>query len=341
MFEALTTLIKAAMQAALPPSPEPLIADYYARMEYHLGWRGSNLEPNQAEAGKLVRPVLAVLACEALGGKVEHALPLAAGLQLLHDFSLVHDDIEDHSAQRRGRATVWSLWGLEIGINVGDGMFAVAHRSLYRMVDAGVEPATALLILQGFEETIMRICEGQHLDISGEGRFDVTTERYLAMIKRKTAALLAAATGLGARLATNDAGQVEAMTRFGEALGMAFQVQDDLLDIWGEPTLTGKPRAVDLVQRKLSLPVIHALEHAMASDRVTFEHIYRQASVEADDLPILLAILLRTASEQAVAALADGYHREAEQALAMIKPVNDAAFQQLQQFTATLLGRQR
>ncbi len=340
MFEALTILIKAAMQAAFPPSFDPLIADYYARMEYHLGWRGTDLEPTQAEAGKLVRPVLAILACEALGGQVEQALPLAAALQLLHDFSLVHDDIEDHSAQRRGRPTVWSLWGLELGINVGDGMFAVAHRSLHRLVDAGVAAMTALLILRGFEETILRICEGQHLDISGEGRFDVTTERYLTMIKGKTAALLAAATGLGARIATDDADQVEAMTRFGEALGMAFQVQDDLLDIWGEPALTGKPQAADLVQRKLSLPVIHALEHAAPADRATFEQIYRQSTVEADDLPILLAILARTASEQAVAALADRYHREAEQALAMIKPVNEEAFQQLKQFTATLLRRQ-
>lgn len=338
MLVTLTSEVVAAMHAAFPDQPSSLHADYYARMEYHLGWRSADLSPAPSDGGKLVRPLLAVLVCEALGGTRAHALPLAAGLQLVHDFSLIHDDIEDHSPQRRGRATVWSIWGMEQGINIGDGLFAIAHRSLHRLVDIGVDAATTLAVLRGFEEAILRICEGQHLDISGEGRFDVSTARYLEMIRGKTAALIAASTGLGARLATDDSVVVDRMTSFGEAVGMAFQIEDDILDIWGDPARTGKPQAADLQSRKLSLPVIHALEHATLTERATFERIYRQPADPAD-LPALFAILDRTDARSAAGALADRYHHQAEEALAAIEPRNQEAFSALRQLFDSLLRR--
>jgi geranylgeranyl diphosphate synthase type I len=307
-------------------------------MEYHLGWRDEQLAPAAAGTGKLIRPLLAILACRTLGGVDAHVLPLAAALQLVHDFSLIHDDIEDHSPQRRGRSTVWSLWGLEIGINVGDGMFAIAHRALHGLPDAGVAPATALAVMRAFEETILRICEGQHLDMTAEGRFDIGEERYLQMIRGKTAALLRAAGGLGARLATEDETQVAAMSDFGEALGMAFQMQDDLLDIWGDPRRTGKPFAADLLQRKMSLPVIHALEHA-GSDRAVVERIYRQEQVSQADLDELLAILDRAGSRAHVAALADAEHRRAFAALQTIRPADAEAMKALHDLAESLLHR--
>jgi geranylgeranyl diphosphate synthase, type I len=333
--------ISVAMRAAFPAPENQLIHEYYAMMEYHLGWRNEELLPATADVGKLMRPQLALLACRLLGGDPAHALPLAAALQLLHDFSLIHDDIEDHSPRRRGRPTLWSIWGLEIGINVGDGMFALAHRALYRLSDAGVAPQTVLAILPRFEETILRICEGQHLDMTGEGRFDVDEARYLTMIQRKTATLVAAATGLGARLATDDPSQVAAMEAFGDALGMAFQMQDDLLDIWGDPKLTGKPFASDLLQRKMSLPMIHAYQQASAADRRVIERIYRQSEVTGDDVAVLLAILDTAGSRAYVAGLAQREHDRALGALASV-PVRDPAAQaELQSLVASLLNRSR
>lgn len=331
--------ITEAMRAAIPTDQPALINNYYEVMEYHLGWRNERLEIAPSDPGKLVRPMLAILACQALGGSLEHALPLAGAVQLLHDFSLIHDDIEDHSLQRRGRATLWSIWGMEVGINAGDGMFALAHRSLHRLPDVGVDPVTSLAVLRGFVEVCLRLCEGQHLDITAEGRFDVTTERYIQMIRGKTAALISASAGLGARIATADAAQVAALRTFGEAVGITFQVQDDILDIWGNSALTGKPQAADLIQRKLSLPVIYALEHASAEDRATFERLYRQPESDGSEIPTLLAILERTGAQAATEAMADHYHAQAEAALATVKPANPAALQQLRQLAEGLLRR--
>ncbi len=329
------------MRAAFPATDDAELGRYYGMMEYHLGWRNADLAPAHTDPGKLVRPLLAILACQTVGGSASQALPLAAALQLLHDFSLIHDDIEDHSAQRRGRTTLWSLWGLERGINAGDGMFALAHQSIYRLADVGVAPTTVLAVARGFEDAIVRICEGQHLDMSGEGDFTVTPARYLQMIGGKTAALIAAATSLGARLATDDERTVGAMREFGQALGMAFQIEDDWLDIWGDPKRTGKPAAADLLQRKLSLPVLHALAHAAPAERATFKSVYRQAELSGDDLATLLAILERTGAAAATRALAAEHHADAEAALAAITPVDEAAFAQLQGLVQSLLNRAR
>ncbi len=326
------------MRAAFPQSDDPAIHDYYKLMEYHLGWRDESLAPVAAETGKLIRPQLALLACRALGGDDAHALPLAAAVQLLHDFSLIHDDIEDHSEQRRGRTTLWKLWGLELGINAGDGMFAIAHRSLHRLVDVGVKPATALAVMRGFEEAVLRICEGQHLDITGERRFDIDEARYMRMIRGKTAALIAASTGLGARLATDDPAQVRAMSDFGEALGLAFQMQDDLLDIWGDPELTGKPFAADLLQRKMSLPMVHAYT-TVASERATIQRIYMQQQMDPHDVRTLLDILAAAGSRAHVAALATEQQDRALTALASVAPAAPTALAPLRALADSLLNR--
>ena len=326
------------MRAAFPQADDPALEDYYKLMEYHLGWRDESLAPALADTGKLIRPQLALLACRALGGSDAHALPLAAAVQLLHDFSLIHDDIEDHSEQRRGRRTLWKLWGLELGINAGDGMFAIAHRSLHRLIDVGVAPATALAVMRGFEEAVLRICEGQHLDLTGERRFDIDEARYLRMIRGKTAALIAASTGLGARLATDDPAQVQVMSDFGEALGLAFQMQDDLLDIWGDPELTGKPFAADLLQRKMSLPMVHAYTNAGA-ERATIQRIYTQEQVEPHDVRTLLDILDAAGSRAHVAALAAAEHDRDLAALASVTPADPRALDPLHALAESLLDR--
>jgi geranylgeranyl diphosphate synthase type I len=329
-----------AMRAAFP-AERAAVQRFYAMMRYHLGWLDEQLQPAEADSGKLLRPLLVLLSNRALGGTDRQALPLAAGIQLLHDFSLVHDDIEDNSATRRGRSTLWNIWGLAHGINAGDGMFAIAHRAVHGLSDQGVPPERVVRILREFEETILRICEGQYLDISFEGRMDVTEEQYLRMIGGKTAALAAASTGLGAQVASDDAQQIWALRQFGEALGLAFQMQDDLLDIWGDPALTGKARANDLRQCKMSLPVIHGLAYAEPADRQRFVTIYQQPERSDADIEMLLAILERTGSQAYVEQLAQGEYNRAVQALAQVQPADQSALAALCDLAQALLRRVR
>jgi geranylgeranyl diphosphate synthase type I len=315
------------------------VAPFYAMMHYHLGWVDEHFEPTTGNSGKLIRPLLVILANRVFGGPDEQALPLAAGIQLIHDFSLIHDDIEDNSAIRRGRKTTWRMWGIPQAINSGDGMFALAHRAVLNLTDVGVAPQRVLRILRDFEETILKICEGQYLDMAGEGQMNISTERYVQMIRCKTAMLTAAATGLGARIATEDEAQIAAMWEFGDALGLAFQMRDDLLDIWGDPEMTGKPYAADLVQRKMSLPVIHGLAQANETDRQRFIDLYQQPTVSPSDIETLMAILERTQSQAYVETLARAEYDRAMQALDRVVPVYQPALHELRTLAEQLLGR--
>jgi geranylgeranyl diphosphate synthase type I len=139
-------------------------------MHYHLGWADEALRPLEGPSGKRLRPVLCLLACEAAGGTVEQALPAAAALELVHNFSLVHDDIQDQSRVRRGRATVWDLWGAAHGINVGDGLFVLSRLAVYGLLDRGVPTERTLSVTLALDRACQSLCEGQYLDMSFEER---------------------------------------------------------------------------------------------------------------------------------------------------------------------------
>jgi geranylgeranyl diphosphate synthase, type I len=185
----------------------------------------------------------------------------------------------------------------------------------------------------------LQICEGQYLDMAGEGQMDVSIERYVQTIRRKTAMLTAAATGLGTRVATDDDSQIAAMWDFGEALGLAFQMRDDLLDIWGDPERTGKPYAADLIQRKMSLPVIHGLAHAAHADRERFVALYRQPTLSHAEIESLLAILDRSESRTYVEGLARDEYERAMQALGRVSAVDSCALEELRSLAEQLLER--
>jgi len=331
------TQIQGAMRAAFP-AVEARVERFYAMQEYQLGWRDERLAPADFDPGKLLRPQLSLLACRAAGGDALQALPLAAGIQLIHDFSLIHDDIEDNSDTRRGRPTVWTIWGLAQGINAGDGMFVVAHMALHRMNEAGVPAEVALEVLRRFDQTILTICEGQYLDLSFEGNLAISESDYLTMISRKTAALVAAATGLGAIVGGADATTAKALFDFGQNLGLAFQIQDDVLGIWGDPTMTGKPPAADLYRRKLSLPVIHALR--TADERERLAQIYSQAHVDDNNVQQMLEILAQAGAQGYTTGVAEHYHRQALAALDTAHG-NSAALAELRAIAERLPGRQR
>ena len=228
----------------------------YQMFAYHLGWQGEGAGPEAR--GKRVRPLLLLLTTAAAGGVWEDALPAAAAVELIHNFSLIHDDIEDNSPTRRGRVTVWKKWGIAQAINAGDSMFTLAHLSLLRMEKA-LPAASVLQAASILHRTCLHLTEGQYLDISYEGRGDLTLEAYWSMVSGKTAALLSACTELGALAAGASAGRQENFREFGRYLGLAFQAKDDLLGIWGDSALTGKSAESDLLSGKKSLPVLYGL----------------------------------------------------------------------------------
>lgn len=329
-------LVQDAMRAAFPDA-EARVTQFYAMQQFQLGWRDEQLQPVQHDPGKLLRPLFCLLSCQAAGGDPQQALPLAAGIQLVHDFSLIHDDIEDHSETRRGRPTVWTVWGLAQGINTGDGMLIVAHLSLHRLTEVGVLPEIALEVLRRFDQTILTVCEGQFLDISYEGNLGISEADYLAMISRKTAALLAASAGLGALVGGADAHNAQALFDFGQNLGLAFQIQDDVLGIWGDPEETGKPAAADLLRRKLSLPVIHAL--STSPQRAELARLYAQPETGAGDVGAMLAVLDNAGSQGYVEGVAEHYHQQALAALDSVRSGDSAALAEMRRITEGLLKR--
>ena len=328
--------IQEAMRAAFP-EVEARVAQFYAMQEYQLGWRDEQLAPAHVDPGKLLRPRLSLLACRAAGGDMWQALPLAAGIQLIHDFSLIHDDIEDQSATRRGRSTIWKLWGLAQGVNTGDGMFVMAHMALHRLVEAGVPAAVTLEVLRRFDQTILTICEGQFLDLRYEGDLGIGEADYLAVISRKTAVLIAAAAGLGAMIGGADETTAQAFFDFGHNLGLAFQIEDDVLGIWGDPAVTGKPATDDLYRRKVSLPIIYALR--TAGQRANLADLYGKTRIGDDEVHHILDILELAHARRYAEDMAKFYHQQALAALDAVRGGDAAALADLRAIAEGLLGR--
>lgn len=274
----------------------PALADAVRRLDprlervvaYHLGWIDADGAPVRGDGGKAVRPTLALLAAEAAGGKAHDALPGAVAIELVHNFSLLHDDVMDEDRERRHRPTAWVVFGVGPAICAGDALVVLANQVL---VD---EPTPARLRAAArLSEATQTMIAGQAADLAFEGRFDVGVPAYLGMSAGKTGALLGCAAALGALLVEAPAATVEALETFGRSLGLAFQAIDDWLGIWGRPEITGKPVGSDLRQRKASLPIVAAVEAGgtaaeelralLTEGRLTEERIRRAiALVEAN-----------------------------------------------------------
>ncbi len=273
--------IEDEMQGVLA-TRRPMQATHYAMMHFHMGWADEVFRPGTFTAGKRIRPLLCLMACEAVGGNPADAIPAAAAVEILHNFSLIHDDIEDGDEIRHHRPTVWALWGIPQAINVGDGMFALAFAALLRSSARHSSDATsgsaladpfnaddcALAACDRFTEICVALTEGQHLDLSFEERDRVTVAEYLRMIEGKTAALIAGSIALGALFGGADDQQEDSLRRFGHNIGLAFQIQDDMLGIWGDPAVTGKAAGNDILRRKKSLPLLYGLEHPAVACRL-------------------------------------------------------------------------
>ncbi|MBK5107900.1 MAG: polyprenyl synthetase family protein [Anaerolineales bacterium] len=245
------------LQYSIESQPEGELGQYYSMLAYHLGWEGEGAGPEAR--GKRIRPLLVLLTCSAAGGEWRNALPAAAAVELVHNFSLIHDDIQDNSPLRRGRETVWKRWGIAQAINAGDAMLTIAHLTLLRMEKTS-SPELTLQAAFTLQQACLQLTMGQHLDLAFETREQLSIEAYWQMVGGKTAALLGACTELGAIAAACSDSRRKAFRDFGYHLGLAFQAQDDILGIWGDAALTGKSNESDLLAGKKSLPVIFGMQ---------------------------------------------------------------------------------
>ena len=311
----------------------------YGLMRYHLGWQDRAGRPIENRGGKLLRPALCLLCCEALGGDWQQALPAAAALELVHNFTLIHDDVEDMSDERHDRETVWRIWGSAQAINAGDGMFALANATLLRLLERGHPPGHVLRAAQMLDEATLRLCEGQHLDLAAAEAATTTLAGYMAMIEGKTAALVAACCAIGAVLAGQSSAVPDQLHEYGRHVGLAFQIRDDFLGIWGDESKTGKPVNDDLRAGKRSYPVVVALDRAGPAQHNELQALLAQAGKDHDALERAAGLLeelgARDACEQ-------GAREHAERAIAgleglSLQPGHRHELEELARFAA---GRQ-
>jgi geranylgeranyl diphosphate synthase, type I len=223
-------------------------------VSYHMGWTGGEA------GGKRIRPILVLMSCGGVCGDWPRALPIAAAVEFIHNFSLVHDDIQDQSPTRRGRETLWKRWGAAQAINAGDALFALATLTTLESERPTLPAAARGAALKALTRACIELTRGQYLDLNAESATQASLEFYWEMIRAKTGALVGAACAAGGLAGGASVDQVAALEDFGLHLGLAFQVRDDMLGLWGDPAVTGKSTTSDLESRKKSLPILYGLE---------------------------------------------------------------------------------
>jgi len=231
-----------------------------------------------ALGGKRLRPVLTLMSSEIFGGDYQKALPASLGIEVFHNFSLVHDDIMDNAPLRRGQETVHIKWDLNTGILSGDAMLILAYQLF-----ENYEPRTFYELVKLFSKTALEVCEGQQNDIDFETREDVTIDGYLKMIEFKTAVLVATAMKMGAIVANASNSDQEGIYEFGKNLGIAFQLQDDYLDVFGDPLSFGKQLGGDIIENKKTILYLKALELSDQDNKLELQHLFSINPIDNSD----------------------------------------------------------
>ena len=281
--ETMRPAIEAELQRQISRLDEPHTRPFYDMLTYHMGWTGEGAGADAT--GKRMRPLMVLLITAACDTKWLRAISAAAAVELVHNFSLVHDDIQDNSSKRRGRTTVWKVWGMPMAINAGDALFVLSNQAIMDLSE--YYPAeTVTQAAKVLHDTCLDLTRGQFLDMSYEERNDLKVEDYWPMIAGKTAALLSACCHIGSILGGADESKQDAYRSFGHAVGLAFQIQDDILGIWGDEAITGKSAASDLLEGKKSLPVLHGL-----SQGGRFAERWSQGFIQPDEIEGLAQML--------------------------------------------------
>ncbi len=284
---------------------------------YHFGWWDEHGRPLDGNGGKAVRPALAMLAAEAVGGTAARAANAGVAVELAHNYSLLHDDVMDEDRTRRHRPTAWTVYGVPAAILAGDALITLATEAL--VADG---PPLSSQGVERLDAALLRLVDGQTADMAFEGRTDVALHECLAMAGDKTSALFAVACELGALAAGAPAERVWQLRQFGEHLGLAFQLVDDLLGIWGDPEKTGKPVLSDLRARKKSLPVVAALNAGNGAAGRLAELYHRAAPLDDAELRTCAGLIEEAG---ALAWAHQETHRQLQAALACLQAANPEA----------------
>ena len=300
--------IESELQRQISRFDTPSTKPFHEMLTYHMGWTGEGAGPDAT--GKRIRPLLLLLSAAACGADWHSALPGAAAVELVHNFSLVHDDIQDNSAKRRGRPTTWVKWGMPMAINVGDALFVTSNQAIMELKKT-YPTEIVLRSAEILHNTCLELTRGQFLDMSYEERNDLAVEDYWPMISGKTAALLSACCHIGALLGSAEEARQESYRAFGHYLGLAFQVQDDILGIWGDEAFTGKSAASDLIEGKNSLPILAGL-----GANGKFAARWKQGPIQADGVQELARLL---ASEGGYEAATDAAKQMTDLALMSLR----------------------
>ena len=321
ILERARNLVDPAIAAALGG----LCTELRVPAEYHFQGRG-----------KGTRPALAILSAEAAGAPSETGVPGGVAIELIHDFSLIHDDIIDNDAERRHRATVWAKFGVGVGVIAGDALHALAFQTL--LSDPTPPRVKAAKYLA---EAISAMIAGQSMDMAFEEMPNITLEQCLAMEQGKTGALLSYASSVGAILAGADDEVVERLADYGMHMGIAFQAVDDLLGIWGDPERTGKPAGADLRERKKSVPVVIALNSgtSVADD---LADLYTRPELEAKDVSAARALVDVGGGREGTQALARTHLGQAMSALDSVSQfpsVVSEAVEEMRSLAQFIVGR--
>ncbi len=328
------------IQGALRSNLDLRHSAVYDMLRYYVGWADVTGAPITAMTGKAVRPTLCLFGCEAVGGAVNLAMPAAVALEFIHNFSLVHDDIQDEDETRHNRKTLWRVWGKPKALVAGNVLRVVADTALHKLESEGLKPDRSLIVVSLLTESYLEMIEGQYLDMSFEGRHDIGMDDYLRMISRKTGSLIRCSLNLGAAVGTDDPHAIAALRECGRALGYVFQIRDDALGVWGKEEITGKPVGSDIRRKKNSYPVVYTMEAAASEDRASIYSMYQKPELDDDDVDSVLRIMDRVGAREHAQSEAARWADAAVRAIAPLE-LSHQHREQIEEFTHFLLVRDR
>ena len=315
-------------------------SDVYDMLRYYMGWVDENGRPHEAMEGKALRPTLCLFACEAVGGALEMAMPSAVALEFIHNFSLIHDDIQDRDEIRHNRKTLWAVWGDPKALVAGNVLRVVADECLHQLLDSGLDYDRALAAGTLLTEAYLEMIEGQYLDLQFEGRHDISMSDYLNMISRKTGALIRCSLNLGAVVGAQEQGVGDAFKESGRAMGYVFQIIDDVLGVWGDEETTGKPVGADIRRKKNSYPVVYTMGTAKDKDQKMLNEIYEKDELDDSDVDSVLAVMDRLDVKNQAQQEAEKYANVALESLAPVELSREAR-QEVEDLAHFLLVRDR
>ena len=279
----------------------------YNLLRYHLGWIDQHGSPQGGGPPLHFQGAVALVSCEAMGADFRQALPAAAGVELLHHFTLVHGEVQAGRAESMDRPGIWWVWGPAQAINAGDGLHALGRTTIMRLAQRGTAPERVLRAVRSLDVACLRLCEGQYMDLEFQDQLMVTGAAYLEMVDRKTGALVGCAAESGGLAAEADDARCSALQEMGARLGAAWQIARDTGDLWGERG--DGMTASNVIAKKKSLAVIHALEHGSLAAKRELGAIYMKRVLEPEDASRLVEILeetgARAASEEQAGRLVD------------------------------------